>query len=122
MGAQQRCGIDITGALGELAVATVLGLGWAGSVVNPPKSWPDVWPDVQVRDRGNAAWDLPVRADDVMEHRYVLTLSHCYPTVRLVGWIWGHEAEDRGTWGNPWRNTPAWLVTQDRLRPWSEWE
>jgi hypothetical protein len=87
---------QVNGALGEIAAAKALNRFWGG-LLNVGKA-PDLPPDIEVRYNtpargGQRIKDhLRVRPNDNPTYRYVCVVGE-YPTFYVVGWLYGHEAQ-----------------------------
>lgn len=99
---------DIEGACAELAYAKWAGVHWDGSIGSFHE--PDVG-KVQVRSTKYQSGCLIIRADDILEHAYVL-VTGVHPTYKICGWLYGREAVR-----NDWRkDDESWFVPQTALR------
>jgi hypothetical protein len=57
---------------------------------------------------------LVIRDNDPTDRRYILTyVSRC--SVKLLGWLEGYLALERGVRANPGGYKEAWFVSQDKL-------
>ena len=106
-------GIDIEGALAEVAVAKALGIYFSGSV-DTYKS-PDL-AGIQVRwtplDQGR----LIVRDQDNDNENYILVTGTC-PNYKISGWIEGFNAKDSQYISAPNGRSAAYFVPQESLKP-----
>lgn len=84
---------DTNGALAEVAFAKWLGVHWDASI-NTFKEIPDVegW---EVRATKHRFGKLIIRSRDRMERRYALVVVMADRCI-IPGWIYGHEAKQRG--------------------------
>ena len=125
----QALGIHEVGCLGERAVMMALGIPPKLSI-DSYRNDPDIPPcqqfpnGAEVRTRTEHWHDLPIREDDDPTKPYILAiLSGDRSVVRLVGWIYGHEAMDRAEWyKDPNGRGAAWFVPQttELMRPFLE--
>ena len=106
-------GIDVEGALAEVAVAKALGIYFSGSV-DTYKS-PDLV-GIQVRwtplDQGR----LIVRDNDCDNENYILVTGTC-PNYKISGWIEGFNAKDSQYISAPNGRSAAYFVPQESLKP-----
>lgn len=103
----------VEGALGEVAVAKVLGRYWSPSC-NVFRA-PDIGRNIGVRTRSKHTYDLIVRPDDDPDCYYVL-VTGIAPEYRVHGYMRGHEAR-RDAWWKDYgdKQLPAWFVPQSAL-------
>lgn len=107
-------GKHAVGAIGEAVFCKFLGVYWTQSV-NVDKKTPDVFPDWQVKFRSCHTHDLIFRADDIVEHRYVLVTGQGLD-FRVHGWIYGYDAKEVGVWDDKGeRGSPCWWVKAKKL-------
>ncbi len=107
--------IHIEGAIGEYAAALAIGVPWEATV-NTFKRVGDLG-SVEVRTRSKDWHELQVRPDDPLDRPYVL-VTGTPPIYTVRGWVWGHEAEEKGRKLDPGdKGMPAWFVPQEGLRP-----
>ena len=112
----QRLDEEVTGAVGEIAVAKSLGQFHIGSV-NTFHRVPDCLGDTEVRATRRDDGCLIVRDNDDDDRLYVLVVGDP-PSVRIAGWLRGGEAK-RDKWvRNPNGHRRAWFVPQSALRAW----
>jgi hypothetical protein len=109
--------VHIQGAMGEVAAAKGLGVYWPASC-NSFKN-PDLPPNIQVRLRTKAEYDLILRDGDADDEIFVL-ITGSPPTFSLKGWCLGKEGKK-----DKWKKDPngrgaAYWVPQTSLRPISE--
>lgn len=110
-----RLNEEVAGACAEIALAKWAGRYWAAPL-NEFHRTPDVGTS-EARGTALPHGCLIVRANDPPERPYVLGILKGLE-VRLMGWMWGHEARqdqwvrDPGSLGKK-----AWFVPQGRLRP-----
>ncbi len=122
-GAARYLSLDVTGAVGELAVAKALGL-YPGFTVGTFKL-PDVGA-FQVRTTRCAGGRLLIRPGDADEDLFVLVSAQVQPDqgwiCELAGWCAGWEARrSLGEWMRPDTGRPAaWVVEQEKLHPMRE--
>ena len=101
------------GACGEVAVAKLLGLHWAGTV-DAFKDKPDILPNIEVRHRFDHKHDLIVRHDDPGERIYVLSTGDP-PDIYVHGWMHGEDAKNDKWLRNYGGHKPAFFVPQKFL-------
>lgn len=109
----------IEGAIGEAAFAKGVGVEWDHSV--DKFCVPDV-AGVHVRTRSKDWYDLIIRPgrDDPSLPYALVTGSvsvNKRPEYKLWGWIYGHEAEERGSLQNYGGRGVAWFIPIRLLRP-----
>jgi hypothetical protein len=105
--------IHTVGALAELKVSQ-----WLGRKVQLAhgtfKDVADCGHDVEVRAVRKEDGKLVIRDNDPTDRRYILTyVSRC--SVKLLGWLEGYLALERGVRANPGGYKEAWFVSQDKL-------
>jgi len=105
--------IHTVGALAELKVSQ-----WLGKKVELThgtfKDVADVGRDVEVRAVRKEDGKLVIRDNDPTDRRYILTyVSRC--SVKLLGWLEGYLALEKGVKANPGGFKEAWFVSQDKL-------
>lgn len=110
---------DITGALGELAVAKALGTYWAPSVRDRDKRRGDV-DGLQVRATWRRDGRLVIRPDDADDQPFVLVVGEP-PDLSIVGWIYPRDARAHSEWrAAPNGGPPATMVPGAALFDWDE--
>jgi hypothetical protein len=107
------------GLMSEKAAAKLLGMPWPAN--NRGFKDADIGDDIQVRSTHYRTGHLIVRADDILEHKYVLVLRNNIPYFRVVGWILCKDAHKDEWWRrpDPEREEYAWCVPQSFLNPMS---
>ncbi len=94
---------DISGSLGEIAVALAFNLPWANALLSIEK-WllaRDCLPDVghmEVKATRHRNGCLLLQKHARPEPPYVLTLLHDLPNVTLAGWLEGRLAKQEKYW------------------------
>lgn len=93
---------DITGAIGECAVAKHFQIKWQAKA--GVRTSIDVNERVEVRSRGHkqAGRDLVIRPDDKDDYPYVLTWVRADYSVEIVGWLYGKEGKGKGSGARTW--------------------
>lgn len=105
--------LDVKGALGELAVAKALNLGWFEHTV---VGRVDVGDYVQVRAVDQSHHRLIVHDDDKGHEPFVLADVTKLPRVQLVGWLYASEAQVEDNVEDPtFQNRPAHFVERHEL-------
>jgi hypothetical protein len=104
--------IHIEGAAGEIAFCKAFGIYWPASVNTFKRA--DVPPDIQIKTRSKASYDLIVRRNDDPDYRYVLVTGTA-PAYQLRGWIWGREARQDEFLAEHGGREAAWFIPPDRL-------
>jgi len=108
------CGIQVEGALGELAVAKAINRYWDMSVNTFKQA--DIGNNIQVRTRLRHSYDLIIRDDDNPNHVFVL-VTGIGPEYIIRGWCYGHEGMKKEYLANHGGYYEAYFVPQDKLRP-----
>lgn len=123
---------DLTGAIGEIALAKHFGVFWSGTVGQ--LNLPDVG-DVQVRATTNANGNLFIakavkpngKPGDNPNHRFYFAVVRRAGYVDLHGWILGREAQVPEFWKDPSDpscrprlRSPSYVVPRGRLHDMSE--
>jgi hypothetical protein len=105
--------IHTVGALAELKVSQ-----WLGKrdklTHGTFKDVADCGHDVEVRAVRKEDGKLVYRDNDASDRRYILTYVS-RSSVKLLGWLEGYLAIERGTRANPGGYKEAWFVSQDKL-------
>jgi len=105
--------IGTVGALAELKVSQ-----WLGHSVKLThgtfKDVADCGHDVEVRAVRKQDGKLVYRDNDPSDRRYILTYVS-RSSVKLLGWLEGYLALERGIRANPGGYKEAWFVPQDKL-------
>ena len=105
--------IHTVGALAELKVSQ-----WLGKhkrlTHGTFKNVADCGQDVEVRAVRKQDGKLVFRDNDAPDRRYILTYVS-RSSVKLLGWLEGYNAIERGVRANPGGYKEAWFVSQDQL-------
>jgi hypothetical protein len=105
--------IHTVGALAELKVSQ-----WLGKrdklTHGTFKDVADCGHDVEVRAVRKEDGKLVYRDNDASDRRYILTYVS-RSSVKLLGWLEGYLAIERGVRANPGGYKEAWFVPQDKL-------
>jgi hypothetical protein len=111
----QRLDEEVTGSVGEIAVAKSIGQFHIGSV-NTFHRVPDCLRNAEVRATRRENGCLIVRDNDADDRQFVLVVGDP-PVVRIAGYLRGADAK-RAEWlRDPHGHRPAWFVPQGALRP-----
>lgn len=114
----QRLDEEVTGSVGEIAVAKSIGQFHIGSV-NTFHRVPDCFGNAEVRATRRENGCLIVRDNDADDRLFVLVVGDP-PVVRIVGFLRGADAK-RDEWlRNPHGHRAAWFVPQAALHPINE--
>jgi hypothetical protein len=103
----------IEGACGEIAAAKVIDRYW-GAPCGTFRSGGDIGKNIQVRTRSKPEWDLIVRKTDDPQHFFILVTGTA-PTLTVVGWIRGADAQKDEYWKKYGEGEEAWFVPQRAL-------
>lgn len=111
-----RWDIDISGALGEQALAKGMGV-YFDPTLNTFKA-ADLGDVIQVRTTDYRSGRLILRKEDNPEHIYVLVINDM-PRFRIVGWMQGRDMKQKKYVDNPKGQNlnPAFFVPQNDLNP-----
>jgi hypothetical protein len=105
--------IHTIGALAELKVSQ-----WLGKQQRLThgtfKDLADLGHDVEVRAVRKKDGKLVFRDNDPADRRYILTYVS-RSSVKLLGWLEGYNAVEKGKRANPGGYKEAWFVSQDQL-------
>jgi hypothetical protein len=111
-------GPHILGAIGEQAMSL-----WLDVAYDPPIEIDDLGDVGPYQIRGTHYWDgkLTFRPRDKDKGHapsvFVLAIVRV-PMVHLRGWMYGHEIEAKGVWGDPGgRKRFCWMAGQELLQP-----
>lgn len=107
-------GLNIEGAMGELAVAIALDLDQE-LTVDTYREGNDVG-TYEVRTRSNHSWDLIVRQGDKDDAPYIL-VTGVFPEYRVHGWLYGRDAKKKKYQKDYGERPTAYFVPQSDLRP-----
>ena len=105
-------GVDIRGALGEMAVAKWLGVYWSGRF---EFRGVDVG-HVEVRTAAKPTHSLILHDRDPDARPFILVTGTCRE-FELRGWVYGSEGKRREFWSDPKGGRPAYFVPQSALNP-----
>lgn len=110
--------MDLFACRAEMAVAKGLNLYWSGGVGEFDV---DVGGLVEVRSIARPGLSLIVHPKDKWWCPFVLVDASNPPHMKLVGWVFGSDAQDERFWSDPSnKNRPAYFVPQSELNPISE--
>jgi len=113
---QEKIGIQILGAMGEMVVAKHLGIFWSRSV-NTFHNVADIQGGIEVRTVGKPSHRLMIRKDDNPNATFFLVVPSPRPPVfRIVGSILGRDGMRDEFIDNPNGSGEAWFVAQGALR------
>ena len=105
-------GVNIEGAMGELATAKALNMNWDATVDTFKANDLE---GIQVRTRSNHYWDLIIRPNDDDEAIWVLVTGKNGKYV-VRGWCYGHEGKKK-QWLKDYANRPpAYFIPQKFLK------
>lgn len=109
--------MHITGCIGEVAVAKLLGLEeWLFIDESPVAGSADLPGLIDVKTRPKHGYDMLIQRRDLPEKRYVLaTVEHSRAVI--PGWLPGHEAMKEQYIKAYQRGRPCYAVPQSALRP-----
>jgi len=110
--------IHVQGCYGEIAVAALRGSSWVGFSPDFEELRSDV-DGLQVRTTRYPTGKLLLHPKDPDDQRFVLCRTHLFPTVLVVGWVWGEEAKVKENWrrASPQdRREPCYWVPNESLR------
>jgi hypothetical protein len=113
---------SIDGAIAETAVARALGIWWDGGTRDKYDE-PDIGNWIQVRSSRHDDGCLTVYAYNPKPHAYVfvsLARLMSEKTVRIAGWLYGHEAMKAEWWEEKRKGGAAYWAPQSALRPFDE--
>jgi hypothetical protein len=108
--------IHLLGAAGEVAVASYLGLKEHLFKETKAKRGSDDLPNIDVKTRSNARYDLIVQKNEDPNKKFVLVTIENRQTL-LHGWCYGHEGMKEIYWSDPAKGRPAYFVGKEHLRP-----
>jgi hypothetical protein len=111
---QFGCGVQVEGALGEIAVAKAIDRYWDMSVNTFKRA--DIGEKIQVRTRSKHSYDLIIRDNDNPNHVYVL-VTGVGPEFYIRGWCYGHEGVKEEYASRYGGYDLAYFVPQSALRP-----
>jgi len=109
----ERWGVDIEGALAELAAAKALNI-YYGFHYNTFKKLADVG-KYEIRSSPNPEANLIVRPKDAPDAIYIL-VTGTMPEYKIVGWITGEDAMNKKYMRNPRSLGAAFFVPQEDLK------
>jgi hypothetical protein len=117
IGADDTWTANIEGAAGEMAVAKMLGLYWAGAIGDIEAD--DVGP-YQVKTNTSRKWDdLILRKWNRPDRIYISVLSFV-PRFIIAGWIFGEEGMQEEFYREGAPGMPAFFVPRSLLHPMSD--
>lgn len=106
----------VNGAVGELAVAKLLGIYPVLSVCQFSGMAADLGKNIEVRHRTKREYELMVRDKDPGDRKYVLTRGEP-PEIDVVGWMWGDDAKQDKYRANHGGFGEAYFVCDEDLYP-----
>jgi hypothetical protein len=109
---------EVCATAAEKATAKLLNVHWSASV-NTFHTYPDVLPNLEVRQTDYKHGRLIVRPDDPDDRFYIL-VTGVPPTLTVHGYISAKAAKQDDYWGNPDKpdeKPDAWWVPQADLKP-----
>lgn len=108
---------NIEGCLGEMAVASFLGIYWDGNINRLDRA--DVG-DLEVRTRSEHWHEMLLHEADKDESKHLLVTGK-NGSYQLHGWLYGYEGKLDKYWKDPSKkDRPAFFIPQSELRPISE--
>lgn len=116
----ERYGMDVIGALGEMAFCKAMNIYWAGTVKNFHGG--DVGSNIQIRTSFVQGNRLIVRKNDKNTDVFVLVIGK-ENKYNVIGWIMGSEAKNKKWLSDPTAlsdRIPAYFVPQSELYPMDE--
>jgi hypothetical protein len=108
--------IHLLGAAGEMAVASYLGMKEHLFKETEARRGSDDLPNIDVKTRSKASYDLIVQKQEDPEKIFVLVTIENQQTL-IWGWCYGKEAMQEQYWADPARGRPAYFVGKEHLRP-----
>jgi hypothetical protein len=108
--------IHLLGAMGEMAVASYLGLKQHLYLETRPRRGSDDLPGIDVKTRSRHRYDLIVQKNEDPLKKFVLVTIENQETI-IRGWCLGEDAMKEEFWADPARGRPAYFVPQATLRP-----
>jgi len=106
----------------EIAAARAFGLPWTEKQTVQDDRLGDIVPGLQVRHTAHKRGSLILRAQDNLDHDFVLVIG-TYPEFVVKGWINGHDGLKLSREGKQQHIGPSFrTVAQQHLRPVSEHE
>ena len=115
-----NAGYDVTGAVGELAVAKYLGVmdGWVDFTPHYSDLKADVGDDIQVRTGSHRRSKPYLYRDQKPEQRFVFARRLGKEReVELAGWCWIAEAQQEQWWKEVGGRPPAYWPPRSVMRP-----
>ena len=111
-GSQNDWQLHIEGCLGELALASYLGLFWDANLGMLSRG--DVG-DLEVRTRSKHYYDLIIHDGDKDTSKYVL-VTGVNGSYQIHGWLWGFEGKRKEYWSDPAGDRAAYFIKKSNLR------
>jgi len=108
--------IHLLGAAGEMAVASYLGMKEHLFKETEARRGSDDLPNIDVKTRSKASYDLIVQKQEDPEKIFVLVTIENQQTL-IHGWCYGKQAMQEQYWADPARGRPAYFVGKEHLRP-----
>lgn len=105
---------EIESAAAELAVARWRNRYWWGACFRRKTAGSDAG-SAQVRWTQHDTGHLILYEEDAASNVYVFVVGRT-PTMKIVGWIYGHEARQQRYWRSTGVKCPSWWVPQSDLR------
>lgn len=106
---------DPIGAIGEMAVAKMLGIYWSGAFEVGALDVGRV--EVRTSCLGLTSGHLLLHRDDSSKKIYVYVRMGASRVLAVVGWIYGHEGKQRKFWDDKVGGRPCFFVPERVLHP-----
>ena len=103
--------LHVEGCLGEIAVASYLGIFWDANLGMLHRS--DVG-ELEVRCRSKNWYDLIIHHEDSNHAKYVL-ITGVNGSYDIHGWIYGYSGKNEKYWSDPAKGRPAFFVPKSEL-------
>lgn len=113
---RERVGDTVIGALGEMAFSRCTGQPWP-LAKDPTRRLADVGGfELKSTSNPNAAIRLSDQEAARKQDRVFILALGFWPRWKILGWAYGHEVRDRGTWRDDLPD-PCWQLWAEDLNP-----